>query len=314
MRTNEVVHESCDTVQVKTIALKEATSPHPVDRKWCPTAKCFDSANCRPCQRRFLIVIATGRSASTTLTWMLDALPGVRMSGENNDVLKHIHSMIDGTAEQLPFKRQRQDGEEKNSWSHNVVPEGAFACVAQKMIETINPPVKNETYLEMDEELKIIGFKTIRLQNGVKLEALPEIVKFINESFPCARIIVNIRSEVDLQAKSQIITFTTFKGQRLADKVKDLEEEKRLTDRAKALEEENEKLKRIAQLFGNRAKLMDSSEWTTDVNRLNQVVGWLGFHKSCNFTKLLEFNTGRGGYDHGVTKLRMNPECRYVGE
>jgi hypothetical protein len=75
----------------------------------------------------------------------------------------------------------------------------------------------------------------------------------------------------------------------------------------------NDRLKQVANMFGNQAMLLDSSEWTKDMNVLNQVVTWLGFHRTCHFEKLLEFNTGGRGYDHGQTELTMNPNCKYVG-
>jgi hypothetical protein len=55
---------------------------------WCRNSVCNNSQLCKPCQRRFLIIFTVGRSASTTLTWMMDSLPGIRMSGENNDLLR----------------------------------------------------------------------------------------------------------------------------------------------------------------------------------------------------------------------------------
>jgi len=70
---------------------------------WCPNAICPNSDLCHPCRRRFLILIATGRSASTTLTYMLNSLPGIRMSGENNDELKAIRRMIDNIRSKITF-------------------------------------------------------------------------------------------------------------------------------------------------------------------------------------------------------------------
>ena len=44
---------------------EEPELSHP---SWCPSANCTNTDLCHPCQRRFLILIAMGRSASTTLT------------------------------------------------------------------------------------------------------------------------------------------------------------------------------------------------------------------------------------------------------
>jgi hypothetical protein len=76
----------------------------------------------------------------------------------------------------------------------------------------------------------------------------------------------------------------------------------------------NERMRRLATMFGNQAQLLDSSDWTKDIDRLNRVVQWLGFNKSCNFKQLLEFNTEGKGYGHGETEMVLDPNCRYVGE
>jgi len=49
-------------------SLREAAVNETIDYQWCPEAICFDSVLCEPCRRRFLIVLTTGRAASTTLT------------------------------------------------------------------------------------------------------------------------------------------------------------------------------------------------------------------------------------------------------
>ena len=157
---------------------------------------CQDSDLRYPCQRRFLIEVATGRSASTTLMYMLDALPDIRMSGENKNELHAIRRMIDN------FKHPQAS---EGSWKHSQVPSGAYSCAAQKMIETINPSVTTvDGTVEEDDSYMIVGFKTIRLLQHVKEgDEEKELVVSITEIFPCARIVINIRSEVEKQAKSQ---------------------------------------------------------------------------------------------------------------
>ena len=61
------------------------TNPH--SKSWCPKAVCQNSPMCAPCNRRHLLLLATARSGSTTLLSMLNQLPLVRMSGENNNEL-----------------------------------------------------------------------------------------------------------------------------------------------------------------------------------------------------------------------------------
>lgn len=254
---------------------------HPIDRSWCPNAQCMNSPVCEPCQRRFLIVITNGRSASTTLTWMLNLLPGVRMGGENNNAIQRIMNMIKGVTDP-PFRLKPLASTKFSAWDHNPIPDGSLACVAQKMIETIVPPaIINGTKLHPNEGEEIVGFKTIRLMRDNKLSDVPTIAAFLVNYFPCARFIINYRSDFVGQAQSQVTAFVSYKeGKTEADAV------------VEKIAKEVERLKKLAELLGKRAKIIDSAKWTEDVGELNKVVKWLGFDDTCAFPKLMELNTG----------------------
>jgi len=266
---------------------------------WCPSAVCHNSDLCHPCQRRFLIVVATGRSASTTLMYMMDSLPGVRMSGENNDTLGAIRKMISNIRDDRHFIRQ-QNKSARGAWAHNHVPDGAFACVAQHMIETITPPeLDADNHFIHDDSDTIVGFKTIRLLDDRHSKYDEGIVRYVQENFPCARILVNIRSNTQEQAASYSAK-PNFS--------------KRMKGGKATVEKMNTRLRRVAELFGDQAMLLDSSDWTKNIGSLNRVVEWLGFHKICFFEQLLEFNTEGRGYGHGQTELSIHSDCRYVGK
>jgi hypothetical protein len=277
---------------------------------WCPQAVCLNSDLCQPCQRRFLILLATARSASTTLDFMLDSLPGVRMSGENNDELKAIRDMMENVMLRREFgyynNHSSKLGERQQPWGHNPIPPGAAACVGQKMIETINPPLMftdqsgTTTSVLEDDADTIIGFKTVRfLHDGTTEADTIALVKWVKSNFPCSKFIVNIRSATRDQAQSQAKSFA--KGDPLIED-------------AEKLLQLNVRMRDLVKLFGgDQAYLLDSSEWIMDLESLNQAVEWLGFHKSCHFQELLEFNTRPGGYGAAKTQVDMNPECHYVG-
>ncbi|CAB9499841.1 expressed unknown protein [Seminavis robusta] len=269
---------------------------------WCPTAQCTDTDLCHPCQRRFLIVIATPRSASTTLTWMLDELPGIRMAGENNNMLTFIFNANKAVFNHSSFHR---GNEERTSWGHNHIPNQTFACAAQAMIQAINPPelllTTDRIHLadKLQEQSTIVGFKTIRFERGVDGKPQTEQewlekVEFVKENFPCSRILVNINSNVTRQSES-------FKAAKWG------------TISENSLRNRMLKLKRIAELFGpERAYLLDSAEWTKNVEILNAAVSWLGFDRACHFRELLQFNTaGAKGFTHSKTKLDYHsPRCK----
>jgi hypothetical protein len=220
---------------------------------------------------------------------MLDSLPGVRMSGENKGTLLEIKRMIENIDTEFQFHRAAGT---KESWGHLPLPDGAFSCVAQHMMEAINPPPLNEQgRILYDDTETIVGFKTIRLLQGNPVND-DSIIQFIKNMFPCSRIIINYRSNVEAQMQSQ---HRAFGG---------------TTVTAENLREQNERLRHMAKLFGpEQAKLIDSTEWTQDVTILNDVVSWLGFDINCHFTELLEFNT-RQKYSHGRVQTIANPECQ----
>lgn len=274
-----------------------AAAPLNTTSLWCPNAVCLNSDLCQPCRRRFLIVMATGRSASTTLTFMLDALPGVRMSGENNDELKAIRNMMDNVLLEDRFTRivDRQ-----SAWGHNPMPPGATACVGQHMIEAINPPLTDVHGIVLEDDTNtIVGFKTIRFLEGLqKGKDIRSFVTWVQENFPCTRFIVNVPSSEKEQFSSQM---KYWKNQTVTD------------ERLRALHEQNERLRELVTLIGkDQAYLLDSSKWTKNIDHLNQAVEWLGFHKSCHFQELLELNTK--GYRHGKKKeTHLDPDCHYLG-
>ncbi len=281
------------------------------ERSWCPEAKCVSTSHCNPCRRRFLIVVAVARSASTTLTWMLDTLPGVRMGGENNDVINNIRAMINATT-RPPFLLQPNPESKYSAWYHNPISSGAFACVGQMMIEAIVPPeMLNGTHVDPHEQEDIIGFKTIRLLWS-SATSVQETAQFLKDTFPCARFLINIRSDVLQQADSQTFAFSFSRN------IEDVEKLRQ------TLMGFTSRLQMLSQELGNQAMTLDSTRWTKNLEELNEVVRWLGFDKTCSFKKLLGLNTGSStrkntnasdwglAFQHTETRLETDPRCHYV--
>jgi hypothetical protein len=119
------------------------------------------------------------------------------MSGENEDLIKHMRTTIEETRSANPFIAAGKKG----PWGHNPILPGSFACVPQTMVEVINPPPEN--FSKTEEPHMIIGFKTERFHNGIKKSDLPTVVNFAKEVFPCARIVVDLRWNTDEQAASR---------------------------------------------------------------------------------------------------------------
>ncbi|CAB9508358.1 expressed unknown protein [Seminavis robusta] len=290
---------------------------------WCPhssnrsinSISCHNTDLCHPCQRRFLIIIASARSASTTLTWMLDTLPQLRMSGENKNVLYNMMTLHQSLWQNRQFQVASKN---KNAFGHNPIPKQTFACAVQQIVQSFNPPLldpSNQQTLQQtpqEEQETIIGFKTIKFDlnhkdnNNNKDDSNTSVVildkttrqmmDFVRDNLPCSRILVNINSNVTRQAMSQ-------ESSGIARSMNPEE-----------LELRNQRLRRIQQRFGDHhAHLLDAQQWTNNVTVLNQALDWLGYSPECHFQEVLQFNTVNR-YRNGKTEMSQqpNPNCRLM--
>ena len=270
------------------------------DYHWCPfgAENCDGTALCQPCRDRFLIIVATGRSGSTTLMQMIDSLPNMRISGENLNALRSIRAFL---ADLTVSLKASNSNSHFVAWKHNPVPQQSFACLAQQAIKTINPPLLAEGkqfLLDDNDENNIIGFKTIRFLEGLKPGQEGIVVKFVKDYFPCSRIVVNIRSDEAAQRKSSWYAFNE-------------DARSKITNHTRGLQ-------RVAELFGSQqAMVMDSSEWSTNITKLNQLVDWLGFSRECHFRSLVKCNTNKKTDntcepETAVEYMANSTLCRYL--
>lgn len=264
--------------------------------KWCPAAACYNSPACSPCNRRFLFILATPRSGSTTILQTLNELPGVRLSGENDNVFYNLWNLIN-FGEIKTVLRQNYD-QNSSFWIHNAVTRGAMACTIQNFMETINPPpLLTQKYskilpLSKYDDSTIIGAKMIRVQ---KNKWQPKLVaEFIREYFPCAKFVVNIRSDVQSQLRSQE---TTFKDSKNPD-----------TDR---IIQHNKFLISLTEVLGDNAILIDMIEWSKDIKVLNDAIEWIGF-RDCEIENVIHTNHGKDGFQQEAQEKRLfGPMCHY---
>lgn len=272
-------------------------NPHP---EFCPYAECKNSPHCAPCRRRWLIILSTFRAASTTLTWQFDHLPGLHMGGENNDALGSLYTMFDRVMNNSEYQKKVNKVRGMSAWGHDPMHPQSQACVAQSMMEIINPDDDEDDNIDLGSH--IWGFKTIRLFSTRDLTnetSVEDMASFMRTNFPCARFLVNHNANVTHQAESWIEIFQKHGADR---KVEDSVEEIQAT---------NVKLKSLAEALGpQRAVFLNSAEWTHNISKLNDVVHWLGFSKECYFQELLELNTQR--YNHTKTNISMNPNCTAI--
>ena len=284
------------------ILFKAFNTTNPHSQSWCKFATCNNSPLCSPCNKRFLFIVATGRSGSTSLLKMLNHLPNVRLSGENNGELFVASRLISNL--KYPSKKGSilDDKEQVDGpWMHNIIPTQSMACPLQQIVSTLNPPptevlqavnqTGRESY-EQHEESFIIGMKTIRIQN--KQWGPFQAAEFFRQNFPCSRVIVNYRSDIDIQVESRRgVGWGNGNGGVIRS----------------SIEKENDFLSQFASELGpDMAHVLDMTKWTNDIGILNELLEWLGF-EGCNFQSTLHDNNG--GYRIDRSKVNLGAYCHY---
>jgi len=253
---------------------------------WCPTASCSNSPLCSPCQKRFLFIVGTGRSGSTTLLRMFNELPNVRLSGENYDEFRLASQLSNNLFESSQFNYDKM--EEEGPFMHNAIPTGSFGCVMQDLLAFMNPPpmsVQTGGHVDEYDTDRLLGMKTIRLHQDWKPW---KAAQFFKDNFPCSRFIVNIRSDTKATVKS------------MNDLGWNMPEEK--------IKKATRFYKNFAENMGEHAaKLIYLEEWKDDVGVLNEVVDWLGY-TDCAFADISHENNGGIGVDTD-TKIGLSPTC-----
>jgi len=257
----------------------EYKNPFP---KWCADADCKDGFFCRTCDRRFLIIIAQGRSGSTTIKNMINLLPGVRLRGElgKDDAFSAMLNYFNRIGKQgVPMKQ---------SHGHFNYIERSISCSAQHMMEVLNPPYSRNR----DDSSTIIGFKEIRFLTESQ-------IKFFLFHFPCFRFIFSVRKNEKATVQSQ--------NNRLASK-KINPTTIDIVSKQKAL------YAKFYEMLGpQKAYWMQLEDWSTagGSQYFSDLSKWLGF-QDCHYSGLLhDHKNGTMNLDFR-RKIKVNEACRYV--
>jgi len=247
-------------------------NPHPY---WCPNTSCIKGICGNTCNRRFLFVLAQGRTGSTTIKNMLNLLPGVRIRGElgNRDsvdeMINHFNSIHTGYNEM------------KKAFGHEEITHASLQCLAQNTIEIIDPPPPGNI---KDDSLTIIGFKEIRFNTTEK-------INFLLNFFPCSRFIFSTRNDKDV-VKSQNKNF--INGDEYNEK------EVRFIRTL---------FRKFKKRLGQKVYWMNLEEWSTgNGEHFTSLSKWLGF-RECNYKGLLHDNFN--GYHADEKIVQVGSTCRY---
>jgi len=229
--------------------------------------------DCNLCKYRYIIILGTGRSGSTTVLSMLNLVPEVHISGENAG---QILSFVDLS--------QRIEATNKHvgidSWLREPISRESFLCYVQSwLLHSTRMPCD-------DPNIKFFGWKEIRYTDEVTLRLIAEI-------FPCSKIILNFRRNVAQQARSGWFESSQNATDVLA----------RQNNVLLQFHERHQTAKR-AERDGSSESEVDTFIFPLEdftVDGFNRLLDWLGiFH--CRFKATMHVN--KGGYEEGFLNAR----------
>ena len=126
---------------------------------------------------KWVFVVSTGRSGSTTLAAMLGALPDTYISGENGGMASSLRDLY-RKAKEMHFGRRN------GPRFHETVEETVLLCDMQEYARDAIGATDAGT----------LGWKEIRYSRAD--------LQFLKRLFPCARFVINVRRDVGAQAQS----------------------------------------------------------------------------------------------------------------
>lgn len=208
---------------------------------------------CDLCSDQWILVIANGRSGSTTIVDMLNELPDVYVAGErttrgsNEDIVSALHSYYTYAT----TSNERQGPHQ----TLNKVEEHAALCASQAAFREAIGAYPNST--------RAIGFKTLRASSANQL-------KWLLRVFPCARFVLNFRRDVASEFSSK--KFFKKEGTTM----------KQLSIQARTLEH--------LSFISQRALAFPLEDFS--VHRFNELRRFLGDKSQCEYFRVKHSNDG----------------------
>jgi hypothetical protein len=140
--------------------------------RWCPDAPCKENPLCA---QKWLFVLSTGRSGSTTLLESINLVPNIRLSGEHGGIMNNLFKFVADAEVHDNDRRQR------------------IYQVLQDFVRHLNPPFNERSDAPLYSN--ILGFKELRYRTK-------ESVNMVKQVFPCSRFIFNYREDTVAQKHS----------------------------------------------------------------------------------------------------------------
>lgn len=200
----------------------------------------------------YLFVVTYGRSGSTLLQGILDAIPGYLIRGENRQALRHLHDFQRVVLKER--RAQRRQRRRQGLPPEGTTPANAFFGMDGVSRDAVVRGVRRlalDTLLRPEPDTRVTGFKEIRWED----EDLPDYVAWLQEVFPGARFLVNTRS------------------------LDDVVQSKWWADRPDArdhLEAVEARLLALAEQLGDAAYRVHYDDYVRDPSVLEPMFAWLG--------------------------------------
>jgi len=150
---------------------------------------------------KIVLICAIGRSGSTTLQLILNTIPNSNICGENNGAINSLlefYKQIKYTQHMVNTEFSLLNNDERkdisNIFQKRIKPAWFNSCDFEQVKQSVRNMILS--MFKKNNTTNVWGFKEIRY-NG-KLELLKEF----RELFPQTKVILNIRENIQKQAKS----------------------------------------------------------------------------------------------------------------
>ncbi|KAL1523478.1 hypothetical protein AB1Y20_018416 [Prymnesium parvum] len=243
--------------------------------------------------RRFLFVLSTGRSGSTTLLQALNALPGVRLRGEMLDLGTEGLASLQGLlALQLQVTAAASAGREaaKAALVHEEYDVEQLRCHLQQLLADLDPAARGGGGAGGEET---IGFKEImchRLMScgdwdGEQARRVEALVEQLLAIAPCAKVVFSLRDDVAAQAARQVGFQWTSQS---------------LEQRAPFLAAVNRDVARVQRKLPRSTTIVTLESF--GVRRFNELAAFVGF-PHCRYTAFPHANAPSDDGEDGFKQL-----------
>lgn len=233
-----------------------------------------DTCNLCVGEQRWAFVLSSGRTGSTSILEMLNAIPGFYIAGENFGLLQHVQELYQNDDMQILMAGGNYS---TASFYHLPISSNDVRCALQSYVKAMIGGFDPST-------TSVIGFKEIRHHTAEELD-------FFLELFPCARIVINTRADTEALQESQNHTFEDVPNQEELQAVTDVLENWQAAHRKEAF-------------------LMRLEDFS--LKRFNEMLAWLGV-ANCQYTSIAEDNT-QFGYFPGRQRAQIDGECKIIME